>query len=62
MAHFGKDVEGFSASRTLKIVGTDTVENYTVGGVNDSMLSLILTKIMLVSTDNTKHKLLNYGI
>ena len=30
MASFGKDVEGFSASRSVHIIGTETVENYTV--------------------------------
>ena len=30
MASFGKDVDGFSASRSIKIIGTETVDSYTV--------------------------------
>ena len=31
MAHFGKDVDNFSATRTIHIVGVETNEKYTVG-------------------------------
>lgn len=30
MAHFAKDVDNFSAARTVKIVGSENIENYTV--------------------------------
>lgn len=31
MAHFGRNTEGFSASQTVRIVDTETVESHTVG-------------------------------
>lgn len=31
MAHFGKDVDNFSATRTIHIVGVETNEKFTVG-------------------------------
>lgn len=30
MAHFGKDVDNFSATRTIRIVGAETNEKFTV--------------------------------
>lgn len=34
MAHFGKDVDNFSATRTIRIVGVETNDKFTVRGAS----------------------------